>query len=185
MNFVNDKLVGTEINGLKIIKYINNGKRQYFECTCMCGKNFTTRTDGIKIGAVKSCGCITGDLISQKNRLPDNLGSFNLVLRYYKGNAKKRNLEFQLSLEEFRKFIFDKCNYCGSEPTLSTFVSSQKNRRNKEIICNGIDRMDNSIGYMINNCITCCSICNGAKSNLSYEEFQNWIRKLVSVNNGK
>lgn len=181
----NKNLVGTEINGLKIIDYINEGGRQYFKCICVCENIFSARIDGIKIGAVKSCGCLTGDLISQKNRLPDNQGAINLVYRHYRSNAKKRNLDFNLSLDEFRKFIFSNCNYCGVEPQPSIFAANQKYRRNMTISYNGVDRINNSLGYSLSNCVACCSNCNTAKSDSSFEEFTNWIKRLVSFNNDK
>lgn len=185
MKTSNKDLVGTEINGLKITNYAGTGRRQFFDCICICRRLFRARVDSIKAGTTKSCGCLTGDLISRKNRLPDNQGALNLVLRHYTGNAKKRKLKFDLSLDNFRKLVFDKCYYCGIEPRPSTFTTSQENRRDKEICYNGVDRIDNSIGYTISNCVTCCSVCNGAKSDLSFEDFKNWIKRLVSFNNGK
>lgn len=182
---LNKDFVGSIINNLKIINYFSKGKRQFFECYCVCGAAFKARTDAIKSGATKSCGCLTGDLISSKNKLPDNQGALNLVFRHYKNNAKKRKIKFNLSLNDFKSLVFDRCFYCGIDPQPSIFVSSQENRRDKEIYYNGIDRADNSIGYIFSNCVTCCSICNGAKSNLSFEDFQNWIKRLVSFHNGK
>jgi hypothetical protein len=178
----NADLVGTKINGLKIIDYFSKGKRQYFKCHCICGFDFKSRTDAIKSGATKSCGCLTGDFISEKNKLSNNLGAINLVKRHYKNNAAKRKLLFKLSDKEFENFISDNCYYCGSSPKLTKFTSSAHNRRDKEIAYNGIDRINNSIGYTSDNCVTCCTICNGAKSDLSFEEFKDWIQKIVRHN---
>lgn len=181
----NKNLIGSIINGLNIINYHITDNRQFFECICICGKIFKARTESIKAGTTKSCGCLRGDLVSKKNSLPNNLGALKLIYRYYEHNASKRKLEFLLSLEEFSKLVFNKCNYCGIEPQLSVLGINTKNRRPKEIYYNGIDRIDNSIGYKINNCVSCCSICNAAKSDLSNVEFHNWIKRLVSFNNGK
>lgn len=182
MRVRNRDLVGTEINGLKIVDYQTKGKRQYFECHCVCGFYFSSRVDAIKSGATKSCGCLTGDLISVNNRMPGNLGAINLVLRHYKNNAKKRNLNFLLTKGQFKKLISERCYYCGAEPTLSKFVSGQPNRRDRELSYNGIDRRDNSIGYVLDNCITCCHTCNRAKSDLSFSEFIKWIERLIKFN---
>lgn len=178
----NASCVGSEINGIKIIAYHSEGKRQYFECVCVCGEIFTTRADGLKAGSVKSCGCLTGNLISNKNRLPNNLGTVNLVLRHYKSNAKKRSLEFLLSLDEFKVFIFGSCFYCGTKPSLSKFTTSQENRRDRELSYNGVDRINSNLGYRVDNCVSCCHICNRAKSDLSVEEFKSWIASLVGYN---
>lgn len=44
---------------------------------------------------------------------------------------------------------------------------------------NGIDRVDSSIGYTIQNSVPCCKICNYAKHNLTLEEFTLWLDRLV------
>lgn len=178
----NKDLVGTKINGLKIVDYLAEGKRQYFELHCICGFYFKCRTDAIKSGRTKSCGCISGDLISAKNKLPDNKAATNLVMRHYKKNAERRDLKFSLSILEFEYLIFANCYYCKAPPSLSKFISSQKNRRDKELIYNGIDRIDSNIGYTIKNCVSCCYICNRAKSDLSLAEFKEWIARLKDFN---
>jgi len=177
----NKDLVGTEINGLKIVDYLSKGKRQYFECHCVCGFYFEARVDAIKSGATKSCGCLTGDLISKNNRLPDNRAIINLVYKTYRDNAHKRQLKFKLSLNNFEKLILADCQYCGQKPQMTKFAG-QENRRDRFIAYNGVDRVDNSVGYEVSNCVSCCSICNAAKSNLSYKDFVNWIKRLVRYN---
>ena len=177
MKIKNNNLVGTVINQIKILSYIVENKRQYFDCQCFCGQNFRTRVDAIKSDNCKSCGCIKGKLISEKNKLPNNQGTINLIFRAYQNNAKKRGLSFNLSLSRFEELIFKNCFYCGSEPALSVFNYNQ--RRSRQIYCNGIDRKDNLIGYEEQNCLPCCHICNAAKSNLNYQEFSEWIERLV------
>lgn len=177
----NKKLVGTEINGLKVTNYYSSSGKQFFECFCVCGKLFQARVDAIKAGSTKSCGCLTGNLISQKNRLPNNVAMINLVNRTYKDNAAKRNIEFSLSLDEFKKLISMSCKYCGQEPQQAKFAGHE-NRRDRFLTYNGIDRVDNNIGYIFSNCVPCCTICNAAKSDLSFEEFKSWIQRLVSHN---
>lgn len=42
----------------------------------------------------------------------------------------------------------------------------------------GIDRLNNDKGYTVENIVSCCSICNKAKSNLTMEEFLAWIERI-------
>ena len=42
---------------------------------------------------------------------------------------------------------------------------------------NGIDRVNNNLGYSKSNCVACCTFCNYAKSDHSQEEFIFWIQK--------
>lgn len=183
MRQINKNLVGTKINELQIIKYLSKNHKQFFECICVCGEKFQARVDSIKAGTTKSCGCLKGNLISRKNRLPDNLAVINLVFKTYKDNARKRKLVFKLTFEEFNRLIFANCFYCNQAPKLVKF-SGQKNRRDRFLSYNGVDRIDNNVGYVGNNCVACCSICNSAKSDLTFEEFKSWIQKLVN-HNGK
>ena len=45
---------------------------------------------------------------------------------------------------------------------------------------NGVDRIDSSLGYTIDNCVACCDKCNYAKHDLSTEDFKEWIIKIYN-----
>ena len=38
---------------------------------------------------------------------------------------------------------------------------------------------NNLLGYTVENCLPCCQICNGAKSDMTYEEFMSWIQDIA------
>ena len=44
----------------------------------------------------------------------------------------------------------------------------------------GIDRIDSSIGYVVENCVPCCTLCNRMKSNLSGREFIAHVDRIAS-----
>jgi hypothetical protein len=48
------------------------------------------------------------------------------------------------------------------------------------IIVNGIDRVDNSIGYIKSNSVTCCSQCNFAKNDISLYEWLSYLERFQS-----
>jgi hypothetical protein len=75
----------------------------------------------------------------------------------YKYRAKDKNLEFTLTQELFDKITQSNCSFCNRETT--------NTHRN------GIDRNDNSIGYIESNCIPCCNECNYMKGSLTYIQF--------------
>lgn len=93
--------------------------------------------------------------------------SLTLDGRYKKfiNQAKKRNLNVTLTKKQFEILIKKNCYYCNE-------------KINKY---NGIDRVDNTIGYHVMNCVTCCTICNRMKSNLSLEDFLNKIKSIGMV----
>ena len=79
----------------------------------------------------------------------------------YKSGAKSRNIDFNLTEEEFLKYWQKDCYYCGS--AIATI---------------GIDRIDSSVGYSENNIVSCCSICNFMKNNTNEEE---WYNKMLTI----
>lgn len=82
---------------------------------------------------------------------------------HYKSNAKARNIEWKLTEEQYEKLVKGKCFYCGAEP------SERKGTimNNKIELVNGIDRIDSTKGYCIENCVSCCAMCNKMKNNYS------------------
>lgn len=60
---------------------------------------------------------------------------------------------------------------CGCEPELRNRKFAGK--------ANGVDRIDSNIGYITNNIVSCCKICNIAKNNLHYNDFISWINRLI------
>jgi len=89
----------------------------------------------------------------------------------YKRNAKYRGYEFALTHDQFIDLIQRPCTYCGCKPnTVSHFRGI-----NGQCRYNGIDRIDNNMGYIIDNCETCCVICNKAKRVMAKSDFINWI----------
>jgi hypothetical protein len=44
-----------------------------------------------------------------------------------------------------------------------------------------MDRVDNSLGYVIDNVVSCCEMCNLAKKDFSREEFESWVRRVHAV----
>ena len=82
--------------------------------------------------------------------------------------AKDKNLPFDLSLDEFEYITSKKCFYCGSDPKI--WVA--KRTTYKPILFNGIDRVDNNLGYINSNVVPCCSTCNYMKKNLKLSSME-------------
>lgn len=102
-------------------------------------------------------------------------GGFKKLLKQYTDNAKIRNIEFSLSTEDFSKLVFGDCYYCNKEP-----INDIGNKL-KTTIYNGIDRVDNSLGYTKDNSVTCCTICNFMKRDLSLTDFFKQIETIFNL----
>ena len=82
--------------------------------------------------------------------------------------------EFKLTKNDFELLTKKNCYYCGGVPN-----NIQKALKGKEIyVYNGIERVDNTRGYLSKNCVSCCKKCNSFKLNTSVEDFLNHIKKI-------
>jgi 5-methylcytosine-specific restriction endonuclease McrA len=135
----------------------------------------------IRSGGTKSCGNYSCK--SVYNRIRDKEAGYKSLIYSYKIHAKKRNIEWHLTYDEFKHFTKQICYYCGREP-YSTYQLKDKNgncRTGIPIIYNGIDRVDSNKNYTIDNCVTACKQCNISKMNYSLEEFKYWV--LITYRN--
>jgi hypothetical protein len=140
-------------------------------CLCDCGKETTILGCRLRSGHTKSCGCYK----SIVRRKEYGASSKRKAYQNYRKNAIIRQIIFNLTQQEFITLAGQPCFYCGSEA--SNVISG--NRSYGPFVYNGIDRIDSTKEYSVPNCVPCCKICNRAKSNMSYEEFMNWINRLV------
>lgn len=110
----------------------------------------------------------------QGKKLPLGEGSFRKLYDNYKHSAKRRSLPWLLTVEEAKKLFTSNCYYCGVEPKqVYTRKWSTGN-----YTYNGIDRLDNHMGYLVENCVSCCGCCNVAKHMMPKQEFLDWIEKV-------
>lgn len=82
---------------------------------------------------------------------------------YYKHRCETNEIEWKLTYEQCLMLFNDKCYYCG-------FI---------DYTLMGIDRMDNGIGYSIDNCVPCCEMCNFMKKIDLYDVFIRKVRHIV------
>ena len=78
-------------------------------------------------------------------KLPKGEASLNYLIRTYKKNAKRRNIRFSLTKDQFRAITKKNCYYCNIAP----YAKATNTGRfvNGSYIYNGIDRLDNKKGY--------------------------------------
>jgi hypothetical protein len=110
--------------------------------------------------------------------LDSDNGSLRRLYRKYKISAKRRELTFDLSLDQFKSLTSAICSYCGCIPA-NIAELSPGSKNTYPYIYNGIDRVDNSIGYEYQNCVTCCSICNYMKGTLGHIQFIMKVNQIV------
>ena len=100
--------------------------------------------------------------------------NINYHYRNYERTAELKNLDFELSFEEFCEIVQEKCYYCGEFSENKKFI--------------GIDRKDQKQGYVIDNCVSSCEMCNMMKNSLTENMFLKRVEHILTYNklvNGK
>lgn len=168
-------LAGEKIGNLLILKVsgsFGNEKNTLWECKCDCGNLVTLQQQALRRGNPdkKSCGC------KSYRKYPKEESTWIGLYKSTILSAKNRNIEFKLTIEDFKKITSQVCFYCGDTPTPK--LRNAKDKYNDAILANGIDRINNSLGYTQENSVACCSPCNYIKSDLELEYFYNKIIKI-------
>lgn len=166
----------TAISRSNVVKL---GQGSIWECRCDCGNFVFVSVADLRRGHTKSCGCLRREYVannlsgkSPNFQTGEWVGSENQVYRQYQNTAKRKSREFDLTKEQFWSIATQDCTYCGAVPSKDQHGN----------IRNGLDRVDSSIGYRIDNVVPCCWICNTAKSDLNREEFLNHIKRIYNFN---
>lgn len=108
---------------------------------------------------------------------PKGQAGLNEVYARYKSQANSANRIFDLTIDQVKEITSSDCHYCGCSPQK---VMQHRRPHNSwgNYVFNGIDRKNNELGYVLENCLPCCEICNRAKRNMTYEEFIKYLNKI-------
>jgi len=147
----------------------------YHHVTCDCGNTKLIRLKHLVNRKVKSCGCSRYANI--------RASSYSYLYTRYRLRAKICNVGFDLTMDEFVKFIQRPCFYCGVIG--SNQLSRKTKRKGSKLIVdtfsyNGIDRLDPKLGYVLGNMETCCWRCNFAKSDMTSTEFLDLVQRIYA-----
>lgn len=164
---------GNRFGKLVAIEYVGHKKlaRSYISqwlFRCDCGSETIKNDIAVRRGHTKSCSR------SCSAYLGKGISLTRCLYNRYKRIALSKELEFSIDRETFTKLSTEKCYYCGVPPIQNYY----KNKR-ESLAYNGVDRVDNKLGYTKNNCVSCCLKCNRAKSNMSVSDFKEWFNSLL------
>ena len=177
-------VVGKTRNAQTLLEYLgyNDKGRPIFKIKCNTCTNeyigaYYNFMDIRKIG--NCCSKCKNQLYKRYPKLSLSDAQVGIIFSNYKSRAKIKKLEFNITKEEFKKLIFSNCEYCGIEPSgfrLDRIKS--KKEINNAAYSNGLDRLDSSGGYILDNVVPCCEDCNKAKRNLTKKQFLNLITRI-------
>lgn len=153
------------LTAVGFVKYDKN-RHQLWKFECECGNIKNLLLTEVKRGIIKSCGCIS------KEGLGEGVAGLNEIYANYQRRASRKNMKFEITKEEFKELTSHDCFYCGAIPS-NKYTKSPVG----DFTYNGLDRLDSSEGYTMNNVVPCCKKCNEAKMDLSPRDFYAWIEK--------
>ena len=176
------RLVVTEYKG-KDHRY-----KHLWLCKCDCGNEKIVVSDNLSSGKSNSCGCLRIDTLNSSGQqfVPNKDREVILLNRQYHSIKKRsKHLGFKevINFDVFRKIVKSPCVYCGLEYSKEIVDKNNKKVKPPHILkCNGIDRVDSSLGYMEENSVSCCKYCNFAKHTMSRDDFLKWVKKVYEYN---
>ena len=184
-------MIGKVYNSWKVLEHSHTkGKIAYYKCECLeCNNDFVVDGRNVRSGLSKrclECGHKHGHELQKgtvRTKRTANESAHHYMFIRLKKDAIYRGKSWSLTEEQVKTLITSNCNYCGSEPfnvchPLKHQGLSQARTEEAALVRNGIDRLDSSKGYEEGNVVSCCAVCNNAKSTMSTEDFKNWIKKV-------
>ena len=172
-------LTGMEVGYWKVLSYSD----RKWVCRCICGKERSVKAQALIERTSKSCGCRKEELVSAAFTKKHGRRARYSIFNNYRGAARRRGYEWGFSFERFCEFLGKPCFYCGIMPSSlwNDYYMDRAGRHfgeRQDLYYNGVDRLDNSVGYVEGNCITACGHCNLSKNDLSREEWLAWVKRL-------
>lgn len=157
---------GQKFGRLTAINCVGLNKQQeaLWECRCECGGEKIVPGAYLSNGSTRSCGCLRKNV---NRKWPQSESQARHRFGHYQLVSEKADREFLLSFEQFLSLCKSNCFYCGQPPGAGVTRTGTA----KSYALNGIDRVDNKIGYRIENCVPCCELCNRFKGVLTDDLF--------------
>lgn len=143
-------LSGTRFNRLTVTRLVSanmkRARREYrYLCICDCGNEFETTAAALKLGVSKSCGCLKGELITQKKLRHAASGTLSYKVW---GAIKRRCFNYKdAAYERYGGRGITMCKRWSE--SYEAFIEDMGHRPSAN---HSIDRIDNEGNYEPGNC---------------------------------
>ncbi len=176
-------LKGKVYHRLTVLEKAPNIKNKTaWKCLCECGTIKIIKTENLRDGSTKSCGCL--NIEKSKEKKP-----YLACIKYHPQITSARRVwkdryNDGIDFEDFYRISQQNCFYCGVKPgnvqntAKSDIKSSLYAKENGDFKYNGLDRVDSKLPHLITNVVPCCKWCNFSKRERDFAEFKNWIFEL-------
>jgi len=102
-----------------------------------------------------------------------NQAKHQYPIQSYNKSAKNRGQDWKLSDQEAEVLFQSNCHYCDRPPSNVHYTKKYYS---------GIDRVDNTLGYVQGNVVACCKECNLAKHTRSADQFIDHCKRVATYN---
>jgi len=174
--------VGKKHGRLTVLSRAGSSKNRQamWLCRCDCGKEIEVLGISLRSGNTQSCGCINKERVreTQKARAlarPIGEVAFNNLFCRIRCSAKTRGYSWALTKDQVKLITHQPCYYCSVKPSQK---AANQSGHNGTYIYNGLDRLNNELGYVIENVVPCCSACNKAKNTMTQDKFKAWVCRI-------
>jgi hypothetical protein len=153
----------TKCKGLQFPEFFFKDKRKKNGLSSIC-KSCQNKANNIYLNSEKGKRALQRHFSSTKRRYQQFLLQ-----------AKTRRIIVEISIKEYEELISKPCYYCEGKMKAETKFGS------------GIDRLNSKIGYIENNLVACCKVCNFIKGDyLTPEETKVAVNAVLEYrkNNG-
>lgn len=166
-------LTNQKFGSLTVIKQVKgDGDCAKWQCKCDCGNLHLVKSPYLRRGEIKSCGNCKEHWNWQ--------GVGELSGHYYSTliqNAKKRNLEFNISKQFLWNLFLKQNRKCSLSGEQIFFKRSYGTKNNNEQTAS-LDRIDNSKGYIESNVQWVHKDINRIKREYNEDIFLEWVYKI-------
>lgn len=169
-------MTGKKVHHLTPVEYVKTSFRKgakpkwYWRCKCDCGRMTLATENELHYGAKQACEICGRKIAVEKTKLPNNGAAWHRWYRMLKKNALYRGYAMELDYDTcYEMCSKGQCHYCGRPPQLTSYG----------VYAFGIDRVDNTKGYIKGNVVPCCGRCNVMKRDDTEQEFLDNILRIA------
>lgn len=179
--------IGKIYNYVLINEIIGKGKNGHsiVSCTCLnngCNKKFKRALNSIKMGHIKSCGCLakeTNKRIGPNSNKFKGYGEISLTFFHsIKNCAKKREIKFEIIIEQIWDLFLKQNRKCALSGVELKFESKSQEGDG----FSSLDRIDSSKDYTLDNVQWVHKDVNIMKQDLVDKQFINWCHIISNHN---
>lgn len=106
-----------------------------------------------------------------------SLAAYKHLFNNLTASSRRIGREVALTFEQSCALYKANCYYCNRPPS-NLYTSS--NKASYSLKYTGIDRIDSTKGYLLDNVVPCCVHCNRAKMSLTQKEFYNLVTDIYN-----